>query len=171
MVTSVLLVAGALGCGGTPMEHQIAANRGRGYTRPLDTLGLESAVSRPAAHVWSVLPAVMADLGLEINFRVPAERRMGACHQRVRARLGTAMLSSLVNCGETNSVPNADRYDVALTVLTTVRSTGETAALHTFVLGVALDASGAASNRIWCHTRGALEERIRRGVEQRLADS
>lgn len=73
---------------------------------------------------------------LEINFREPAERRTGACYQQVRGRLGRRLLSSLVDCGETRSLPNADSYDVALTVLTTVRAAGDDrSAIFTYVLG------------------------------------
>ena len=59
-------------------------------------------------------------------------------------------------------MPNADRYEVALTVLVTVAPISPTTAkIYTFLIGVGLDASGAASARLWCFSRGALEERTR----------
>jgi hypothetical protein len=163
--TEILMVLGLLGCGGTPMDQQIPIARGRSYTRPVDTLGLESAVPRSADKAWEVLAAVYADLGLDINFREPEGHRLGSCFQRVRTRLGKEPLSTFVDCGETRGAPNADRYEVAITVLTTVRPRPDgSASLFTFVLGVGLD-EASSTNRRWCYSRGALEERIRAGVE------
>lgn len=170
MVAELLLAAGVvLGCGGTPMDRQVPAiQRERGFARTIDTLGLESVVPAAAGRVWEQLPAVYADLGLEINFREPAEHRVGTCYQKLRARLGRELLSNYLECGETRGLPNADRYEVALTVLTTIVATSaNTVRLHTFVLGVALDASGANRDRLWCYSKGVLEERIRTQVEDR----
>jgi len=112
------LLLGA-GCGGVPMDQQFPANRGRGYARAIDSLGIESTVPAPANQVWKMLPAVFTELGLEVNFREPANQRLGTCFQKVRTRLGKDLLSTFVDCGETRSLPNADRYELALTVLTT----------------------------------------------------
>jgi hypothetical protein len=84
--------------------------------------------------------------------------------------LGKELLSTFVDCGETRGEPNADRYEVALTVLTTVRSRSDGgASLFTFVLGVGLDGASSTNRRWWCYSRGALEERIRTGVETKTA--
>jgi hypothetical protein len=170
MVDSLLLAAALLGCGGTPRETHVPISRSRSYTRAVDTLGAETIVAAAAARVWAVLPAVYTDLGLQINFRNPEERRSGTCYQPVRGRLGKELLSTFVDCGETRAVPNADRHEVALTVLSTVlRIDDRFTAIRTYVLGVAVDASGVSQQRIWCFSRGALEERIRAAVEARLA--
>lgn len=158
----------AMGCGGTPIDRQVPIFRNYKYSQKVDTLGVEGLVPAPAARVWDVLPAVLTDLGLEINFREPATKRIGACYQKVRARLGKTALSTFVDCGDNRGLPNADRYEVGLTVLVTVMPTSATTAkIYTFLLGVGLNASGAASDRIWCFSRGALEERIRRALEER----
>ena len=165
-----LLATVAMGCGGAPMDRQLPVSRSRSYTQPIDTMGVAAGLDLPAARVWTLVPAVLIDLGLDINFRVPAERRTGACYQRLHGRLCQEPLSTYVDCGETRSLPNADRYDVGLTVLVTVEPRGDgRSTIHTFVLGVGLDASGAASNRIWCFSKGALEERVRTGIMARAA--
>jgi hypothetical protein len=158
-----------LGCGGTPMDQQIPVNRGRGYTRAIDTLGLESTVWVSAEKAWDVLPAAYAELGLGINFREPAAQRLGACYHKATARLGKEPISTYLDCGETRGAPNADRYEVAITALTTVRTRPDgKAALFTFLLGVGADGANS-TNRRWCYSRGALEERIRTAVETRGA--
>lgn len=169
MLSEFLTAMALLGCGGAPMEGQLPIGRSRSQTIAIDTLGVAAIVRAPAARVWSALPVVLTELGLTINYREPAARRVGSCYQKVRARLGGAPLSDLVDCGETRSLPNADRYEVALTVITTVEITGPTSVkVHNYVLGIALDASGVASNRLWCLSKGVLEQRIIAAIERRL---
>ncbi|MHB1326787.1 MAG: hypothetical protein ACYC2K_01170 [Gemmatimonadales bacterium] len=162
------LVAGVvLGCGGTPMDRQIPVSRGRQVVRTIDTLGLQTMVPLGQADAWKALPAVYGELGLEVNFQEPAGQRLGTCYQRVRLRLGGRRLSTLVDCGDQRGLPNADRYEVGLTVLTTLMpSTDNTTTLYIFVLGVGLDASGAAAERVWCYSKGVIEEEIRAGLER-----
>ncbi len=168
LVDFALMLSLAAGCGGTPMEQQVPVQRERGFARTLDTLGVEGIVLAPAAKVWEALPAVLTDLGLDLNFREPATRRVGTCYQKLRLRLAGDLLSTFVECGDSRGVPNADRYEVALTVLTTVMPTGaNTSKVYTFVLGVGLDSSGALRDRLWCFSKGALEELIRSRVEER----
>ena len=169
MGTDLMLVLRlAMGCGGTPMDQQVPIYRDHRYTQQVDTLGVEGIVPAEAARVWEVLPAVLADLGLDVNFREPATHRIGACYQKVRGRLGKAPLSAIVDCGDNRGMPNADHVEVAVTVLVTVTPTSATTAkIYTFLLGVGLDGSGAASSRLWCFSRGALEERIRTRIEER----
>ena len=168
MVTDLALaLALAMGCGGTPMDQQIPTYRNHNYRQRVDTLGVEAFVPSPAGRVWEVLPAVLTDLGLEINFREPTIKRIGSCYQKTRVRLGTEALSTFVDCGDSRGLPNADRYDVALTVLVTVVPTSPTTTkIFTFLLGVGLESSGTAGSRIWCFSRGVLEERIRTRLEQ-----
>lgn len=167
-MNELILALTLMGCGGTPMSQQVPVSRDRTYPRVVDTLGTEAAVPVPPDQVWKILAAVYTDLGLEVNFREAANFRLGSCYQRVRTRLGKERLSTFVDCGSTRSVPNADQYEVAMTVLTTVRpNSSGTSSLFTFVIGVGLDNSGAASGRIWCYSQGALEDRIRSGVEEK----
>jgi hypothetical protein len=164
-----LLLAASLGCGGTPMNQQLAPSRSRDRAPEIDTLGVSSFVRHPAGRVWLVLPAVFKDLGLDLNYRVPEEHRTGTCYQKVRSRLGRALLSDLMDCGETRSLPNADRYEIALTVIVTLEAQGDGTAVHTFVLGVGLDDSGVGGSRIWCYSKGVLEQRISDMIQAQLA--
>ena len=165
----MLAMSMAMGCGGTPMDQQVPIIRDRNYVQKVDTLGIEGIVPAPAARVWEVVPAVLADLGLKINFLEPETKRIGSCYQKIRVRLGNESLSTFVDCGDSRGLPNADRYEVALTVLVTVTPTSATTTkIYTFLLGVGLDGSGTASARLWCFSRGALEDRIRAALEDRI---
>lgn len=167
MVTDLMFaVSLAMGCGGTPMDQLISIIRDRNYSKQIDTLGMEQIVRAPANEVWKALPTVLSDLGLEVNFLEPETKRMGACYQKVRVRLAKETLSTYVDCGDSRGLPNADRYEVAMTVLVSVSATSPTTTkAYVFVLGVGLDTSGAASKRLWCFSKGALEDRIRMQLE------
>lgn len=170
LLNTLAVAAGLMmGCGGTPMAQQIPIQRSRRYAQNLDTLGVESSLSAPVARIWAALPAVYADLGLEVNFREPSPKRTGTCYQQVHGRLGREALSTYLDCGDSRSVPNADRFDVALTVLTTVVAVSDqTAKVYTFVLGAGNDGA-SSTGRVWCYSKGALEDLIRKRLEERLA--
>ncbi len=170
MFNTIAVAAGLMmGCGGTPMAQQIPIERNRRLSQNLDTLGVEGSLSAPVARVWAALPAVFAELGLEINFRDLSPKRTGTCYQQVHGRLGREMLSTYVDCGDSRSVPNADRFEIALTVLTTVvPASDQTTRIYTFVLGAGNDGT-SSTGRVWCYSRGAIETRIRKLLEERLA--
>ena len=166
MVETLVLIA--MGCGGTPMTQQLPPERSRSHAPIVDTLGVASFVRHPTPKVWVAIPAVFKELGLDVNYRVPEERRTGTCYQKVRSRLGRAALSDYLDCGDTRSLPNADRYEVGLTVIVTLEPQGDGTAIHTFVLGVGLDDTGVSSGRVWCYSTGRLESRIAELLEGRL---
>ena len=155
---------------GTQLPTQLQSLAGqRRYTIPIDTLGVESAVGGSADSVWKVLPAVYAQLDLPVHERDEATRRLGACWIRVRQRVSGTALSRFIQCGELRGVPNADRMEVELLILSRVTADARGAAiLSTFVLATAGESVGA-SNRMWCLSTGTLEARIRDAVQEALA--
>ena len=163
MVASLLSLVLA-GCS-TPLPTRLPTQpRGRRYNITVDTLGVEASVAGPADSVWARLPAVYATLGLEIQERDERMRRLGVCSMRFRGRLSGTPLSRYLDCGELRGVSNADRLEVDLVVLTTVRDDPASGvSISTFVIGNAAESSGS-SNRLWCTSNGGLEARIRDAV-------
>ena len=156
-----------LGCGGGPMDQMLPTMRSRSGLRAIDTLGAPLVVHGTTAAAWEALPDVFTSLGLDINFRNPAEKRVGTCFQRLHGRLGKAPLSNYLDCGEIVSLPNADTYQVEVTVLTTVSADSGGTTISTFVLGVGQ--SNTSSARIWCRSKGTLEDRIRAAIESKVS--
>ena len=151
------------------MDQQLPPARSRQYARQIDTLGVSATVRGSAADAWQFLPSVFTELGLQINFRDPAGKRLGACYQVVHTRLGRELLSTILDCGETRSIPNADSYQVALTVLTTIGAEeGGSVTVSTFVLGVGKTDSAGSGGRVWCYSKADLEERIRARLAEKL---
>lgn len=152
---------------GTQLPTQLPPLAGRrSIAMSVDTTGVTSAIGMPADSVWALLPAIYQELGLPVHERDEKSRRQAACWIRVQGRLGKTPLSRLIDCGELRSVPNADRMQVELLVLTSVRreSHGGTT-ISTFVLATAGESAGSA-NRVWCLSTGGLETRIREALER-----
>jgi hypothetical protein len=165
-----LALALELAACGTQLPTQLPSQtRQRRSTVAVDTLGVQSTLSGSADSVWKVLPVVYGRLALPIHERDEATRRLGACWIRVRQRLSGAPLSRYLQCGELRAVPNADRMEIELLVLSRVsRDALGGVILSTFVLATAGESVGS-SNRIWCLSTGVLESRIRDAVQAALA--
>ena len=128
-----------------------------------------SRIPHPADAVWRIMPSVFDSLGVPVATIDPAGRVIGNPGYKTRQRLGKAPLSRYLDCGNTQIGPNADSYDVFLTVLTTVRANGaEGAALSTVVEAKArpVTYNQAYSN---CSSKGGIERRITDVVNARLA--
>jgi hypothetical protein len=131
----------------------------RKYTIAVDTVGVVLPVALPADSVWKVLPRVYESMGLPLDENNAATRRLGSCWRRVRGRLAGSALSRYLDCGELRQMPNADRSDVEILVLTAVREENGVTGLATVVLGWAYPTEGGG--RQWCQSRGALEKKSR----------
>jgi hypothetical protein len=134
----------------------------RQYTIPVDTLGMVLPVVLPADSIWKLLPGIYASLGLPLDENSPAVKRLGTCWKRVRGRLAGSSVSRYLDCGELRQMPNADRNDVDLLVLTSVRAESGVTGVATVVLGWANDNGGGG--RQWCRSTGALEKRIQDSI-------
>lgn len=117
-------------------------------------------VSAPMMDVWRILPTVYDTLDIPVTLSDPQGRQFG--NPRFRPReIGGERLSVLIDCGRgVTATPNADRYDVILSVVTTLRQRedGSTEIL-TYV-----DGSGkpraVSGNAVHCSSKGILESVI-----------
>jgi hypothetical protein len=118
--------------------------------------------------VFRILPSVYDSVAVSVNTIDPAKRVIGNNGFKVRTRLGKKYLSQLMDCGNSQIGPNADTYDVFLSVLTTVMADGTTGARIATVLDA--QARPATYNQPYsrCTTKGALELRISELVTARL---
>jgi hypothetical protein len=126
-------------------------------------------VASPVQDVWKVLPAVFDSLGIKPSLIDPGAHTLGIENQKVRVKLGTTPLSRYLDCGQTQIGPNADEYQVLLTVVTRVQaSTAGGSTLGTLVDAVA---KPIAFNQEYarCATKGMLEQRIADAVKKQLS--
>ena len=118
--------------------------------------------------VFRVLPSLFDSLGVTVNTLDPARRQIGNNGFKIRQRLGKAILSTLLDCGASQIGPNADGYDVYMSVMTTVTPNGAgSSRLATLVEAQARPVTfNQAYNR--CTSKGNLEQRLTDLVTRRL---
>ena len=112
------------------------------------------------AHVYDSLaiPKVLID---------PKTHTISNQGQKIRQRLGRTSLSRFIECGTTQIGPNADSYEVFLTVTTHLAAEGAGSRLSTTVEAVARPLT---FNQTYsrCSTKGVLETRIADALKARL---
>jgi hypothetical protein len=118
--------------------------------------------------VWTILPAVYDSLGIPVRTLDAVKRTIGNAGLAVRRRLKSTPLSRFIDCGSTQLGPNADDYDVRLTLLTEVRAVDGGSTVTTTLEAVARPVNYAQEYSA-CSSRGVLEQRIIDVVQARLA--
>jgi hypothetical protein len=125
-------------------------------TARMDTLWV------PLDRIWKVLPAVYGLLDIPIEHFNAESNEIGHSSLKLFRKLGETQLTKLLDCGNTQIGPNADSYEVYLTVLTKLTK----AKVDTTATTVATIVSGRAKpvqfngGFVTCKSKGQLEARI-----------
>jgi hypothetical protein len=111
--------------------------------------------------VWRSLPAVFDSLGIPVANLDAPKRTMGNSAFKIRGRLKNVPLSRYIDCGTSTQIgPNADSYDVNLSLLAEVRpAEGGASSLVTIFDAVAKPAN-FAQGYSQCASKGTLESRF-----------
>ena len=115
-----------------------------------------------------MLPSVFDSVAIPITTLDPAHKTIGNSGYKIRQRLGKVTLSRYLDCGNTQIGPNADSYDVFLSVITTVTPEGKSGA--TLTTAVDAQARPVSFNQAYshCSSKGGIEMRIADLVTARL---
>ena len=120
-----------------------------------------SKVPYPVDKVWKTLPVVFDSLGIPVSTLEPNGRKIGNEAFKLRGRLKGVALSRYIDCGNSTQIgPNADSYEVVLTMIAEVRpaEAGSTSVRHTFsALARPVNFSQDYSA---CASKGTLESRF-----------
>ena len=117
-------------------------------------------LTAPVDALWKVLPAVYDSLGIEITRRDPASHTLGNDGLRLRRRLGKVPLQRYLDCGSSQGGPNAESYDVHLTVRTRLQpGAAGHSRLSTTVQAQARPIN-FAGDWVRCTSKNQLEQRI-----------
>lgn len=128
-----------------------------------------TTLSASPSAVWAILPLAFQDLGIALSTVDSTQLVMGNTGQRVRRELGDTRLSRYLNCGTSGmGLSIADRYDVRLTVFSSVRAAPTGSSLLTQV-SAAASQPGVAGGAVQCASTGALEDALGRAVQLRLS--
>ncbi|MBI2795451.1 MAG: hypothetical protein HYX65_01970 [Gemmatimonadetes bacterium] len=122
----------------------------------------------PADQVFSTLSSVYEKLGIAVTTMVSKERMLGNLDLRARARLGSMPLRRLFDCGGTTGEPNADTFQLTISVSSEVKDNGDGSS----ILASLVQATGRpvqfAGNDVRCTTTGELERQIAQQVKLKL---
>lgn len=119
--------------------------------------------------VWRIMPSVFDSVGVPITLLDQASHSIGNQGYKLRGRLGKTILSRLIDCGNTQIGPNADTYDVYLSVVTTVQAEGATGAKLSTVVDAKARPITYNQGYSNCASRGGIEIKIADLVKARLA--
>ena len=128
-----------------------------------------SHLAYPAEAVWRIMPSVFDSLGIPVTVLNPVTKTIGNYAYKTRQRLGRLPLSKYLDCGNTQIGPNADSYDVVLSVTTSVMPDGDPAKTKVVTLVEAQSRPitfNQAYNR--CSSKGGIESRVVDIIEARL---
>lgn len=122
----------------------------------------------PAARVWALVPSVYAVLSIPIS-AVDSTQQLVVGNVRMRRVFRDQSVTSLVDCGNSITGPNAATYSVNMKMTTQVGASGPTASRVRTIVDASGTSSGGASVR--CSSTGALEGEILKRLEQGLSQS
>ena len=124
-------------------------------------------VGVPWRLVWGALEDAYAEMEVEVTYADPATRQMGNTGYRVR-RIEGQRVSTYLDCGMGLTGPNADNYDVTLSIMTRLDpATGDSTRIETTVDGSA-KARATSGNSVHCRSRGELELRVAAHIQRML---
>ena len=118
-------------------------------------------ISFAADRVWRALPAVFDSIGIPVATLDPAKRSIGNSGFKIRGRLRGVPLSRYIDCGNSTQIgPNADSYDVNITMLADVRPAESGASTVTMTLDAVARPANFAQEYSQCSSKGVLETRF-----------
>jgi len=166
VVLSACASSGSAGSGGAEQSVHIAGmNNSRGLRVTTGTEGPRiDVVPLPIERVWGALPAVYDSLQVPVTDRDEAEHRIGNRSVRARGRLGGVLLSRYFNCGSTQGGPNAETYQLQISMLTFAKEQGTGATALATTLQATARPVTLSGEAVQCSSTGALETRIRNMV-------
>lgn len=166
---AVLLFAAVTACASSGGENispgttqTTSVNTGHGQT-----IHVRSTPDRPSkvtvpltvAMAWEALPSIYKTLGIPIAVLDAAQHQIGNTGLRARGRLGGVPMQRYFDCGSTQGGPNAETYELHISVLTDVDETPEGTVITTAVqaAGKPITFSGDYSR---CSSTGSIETKI-----------
>jgi hypothetical protein len=123
-----------------------------------------------ADRVWRVMPAAFDSLGVPVTRLDAAQKVIGNEGFKIRQRLKNVNLSRYLDCGQTQIGPNADSYEVFMTLLVQVvpvaNATGASNLVTTFEASARPLTFSQGYSR--CTTNATLERQLLAAVQAQL---
>lgn len=166
-------MAACAGTGGSPSpeagpaEQHVQVSTAGSQTNLGSSLNLVPAsglsshqFAAPIEKVWKVLPAVFDSIAVPVALLDAQRHTIGNNGFKVRGKLGKVGLARYIDCGTTQIGPNAESYDITLTLTTTLTSTPGGATSMSMNLLSSAKPLAFGQDPFPCSSRGALEQRV-----------
>ena len=126
------------------------------------------SLDAPLDRVWRALPAAFDSVGVRVTRIDSVSKVVANDGFKVRQRLGQVALSRYIDCGQTQIGPNADSYEVYITLIAEIRfSTAATTAMATtFEAAARPIAFSQGYSR--CTSRGTFEAKLLEAIKAQL---
>jgi hypothetical protein len=169
MRPSALLFAFAVVCGcaastnsapGRATETVRVAGSGIGMTIAPNTGANVTTIPFSSEQVWRTMPAVFEALGIPLTTVDPKKHLIGNEGFKLRQQLGTVRLSKYIECGTTQIGPNADSYEVYITIMTDVQAGESGGAKISTIFEASARPLNFAQEYSRCSSKGVLEPKI-----------
>jgi hypothetical protein len=181
-VRSALVIPALLlvGCGPThsaeaPTPQQqtvyVAAESGGQLRMTSSTTARVDTLWSPFDRTWSLMPTVFATLEIPIESFNSETGTIGNSGMKLYRRLGKTPLTRVLDCGATQIGPNADSYEVMLSVLSKVQRARADTSKTTVATTVEATARPIQfrGDPVRCSSKGLLEARVLEVLKVHLA--
>lgn len=166
IILAVLTVS--MACAGTPPTPGAQPERethvvvpGTGSFNMVAASGVSShQYAMTVDQVWKVLPAVLDSIAVPVDVLEPQQHLIGNRGFHLRGKLGKVPLGRYIDCGTTQIGPNAESYDITLTLTLSVAQTSGNAAAMSVDLEASAKPLAFAQEPFRCSTKGNLERRV-----------
>ncbi len=128
------------------------------------------SVAAPIGQVWNVIGTVYRELGIEPTTILSDTYVIGNQSLKIRRSLGGTPLSRYIDCGSGTGVgPNADYYNVELSVMTYLLANGSGGTDIRSVVDATAKPVSLGSNPVACSSTSLLESRIAKMLQERMS--
>lgn len=125
-------------------------------------------VQAPAEQVWTVLPQVYEELGIEWNIDDPTRMQLGNPRFRQR-QIDGENLSKFLDCGSgVGMISYADTYIVTMSLTTAVDDGTDGGAVVQTAFQAVAKPRAVSGNELRCTSKGTLERRITDIIAERV---
>ncbi|HEY2162994.1 MAG TPA: hypothetical protein VGH04_03350 [Gemmatimonadaceae bacterium] len=147
--------------GASPVEQHVVVPGSGGSLSVVAASGISSReFAAPLDKVWKVMPALFDSLSIPISLLDPGTHTIGNRGFKLRGKLGKVGLARYIDCGTTQIGPNAESYDVTLTLTTTLALTASGATSMTMDFEASAKPLAFAQEPFHCSSKGTMEQRV-----------
>ena len=146
----------------TQQSVHVSTSTGTGALTVVSSSGPNVTTMRATMdELWRGLPKVYDSLSIPLTVIDERTRVIGNEGFKIRRRLGKTPLSRYLECGQSQMAPNADEYEITLSVTTRLAAVDSQETKVTTMVEASAKGLQFAGQAARCTSRGALEARLR----------